>query len=301
MSHDDKNCRDWSLSAGKINRFQDASIERLVAISKQAHMVNAKVRIAGEWREYEADWIKHLVPSARSAIVGTNRIPHGDAAQALSGRGADEAEMNGDKSGPLPGVGTGTRTPTSAPLSSDASITDPNNKALIGKKENVSITPRTDGLMVSLLNTDSTEQQKAESLIDFARQIERELAEAKAALSVATSDAGQVAMMLLQNDRDGAMQWARDIKLEWKTDGTPRLKLSVDSARSATVAWHPVSEVPPHTGKHYIVTWTYPGNEPVVTLRYYSMAGVWESPYVTSWMHLPDPYELAATERTDHV
>jgi len=53
---------DWKLSGKKINDLQQSSIERLVRISKQAHFVNVRVRINGEWREFEADWIKHLEP-----------------------------------------------------------------------------------------------------------------------------------------------------------------------------------------------------------------------------------------------
>lgn len=52
---------DWELPAGKINELQQADIERLVAVCKQAHFINVRVRINGEWREIEADWIKHLV------------------------------------------------------------------------------------------------------------------------------------------------------------------------------------------------------------------------------------------------
>jgi len=54
--------RAWQLPAGKINELQQTSIERLVRMAKQAHFVNVRVRINGEWREFEADWIKHLEP-----------------------------------------------------------------------------------------------------------------------------------------------------------------------------------------------------------------------------------------------
>lgn len=59
----DGNTRGWTLDAARINRLQDESIERLVKRCKQAHFVNVQVRINGEWEEFEADWIKHLVPA----------------------------------------------------------------------------------------------------------------------------------------------------------------------------------------------------------------------------------------------
>lgn len=53
---------DWRLPSVKINELQQADIVRIVALCKQAHFVNVRVRINGEWREFEADWIKHLKP-----------------------------------------------------------------------------------------------------------------------------------------------------------------------------------------------------------------------------------------------
>ena len=53
-----------------------------------------------------------------SAIAPIKDSPCTSGAQALSGRGADEAEMKGDTSGPLPGAGTGTRTPASSTATS---------------------------------------------------------------------------------------------------------------------------------------------------------------------------------------
>lgn len=83
---------DWHLSAEHINRFQNASIERLVRLCKHAHYTNVKVRINGEWQEFEADWIKHMAPSSaesetarRFTGVGelerTGYIPAGSAAE----------------------------------------------------------------------------------------------------------------------------------------------------------------------------------------------------------------------------
>jgi hypothetical protein len=51
---------DWKLPAEKINRLQQASIERLVTRCKQAHYVDIVVRINGKYEVHQADWIKHL-------------------------------------------------------------------------------------------------------------------------------------------------------------------------------------------------------------------------------------------------
>jgi hypothetical protein len=55
---------DWRLDRSKINDLQQASIEQLVRMAKHAHFVNVRVRIDGEWRELEADWIKYLEPQS---------------------------------------------------------------------------------------------------------------------------------------------------------------------------------------------------------------------------------------------
>ena len=52
--------RNWHLSGDQINTLQDESIERLVRMCKQAHYVDVKVRINGEYQHFQADWIKHL-------------------------------------------------------------------------------------------------------------------------------------------------------------------------------------------------------------------------------------------------
>lgn len=50
----------WTLDHDKVNEFQLASIEKVVKRAKQAHYTNLKIRINGQWEEYEADWVKHL-------------------------------------------------------------------------------------------------------------------------------------------------------------------------------------------------------------------------------------------------
>jgi hypothetical protein len=52
---------DWNLSKKNINDLQQRSIDELVRRCKQAHFVNVRVRVNGEWEEFEADWLKHLV------------------------------------------------------------------------------------------------------------------------------------------------------------------------------------------------------------------------------------------------
>ena len=51
---------DWKLSADRINKLQQASIEALVRRCKQAHFVDVVVRINGKYEVFQADWIKHL-------------------------------------------------------------------------------------------------------------------------------------------------------------------------------------------------------------------------------------------------
>lgn len=51
---------DWRLSWEKINYLQEASIEELTRLAKQAHHVDVCVRINGEDRWFEIDWLKHL-------------------------------------------------------------------------------------------------------------------------------------------------------------------------------------------------------------------------------------------------
>ena len=37
------------------------SLEEIQAILNQAHFIQLKIRIDGEWREYEADYLKYLL------------------------------------------------------------------------------------------------------------------------------------------------------------------------------------------------------------------------------------------------
>ena len=55
----------WSLSPERINDLQHASIERTVKRCKQAHFVDVRIRINGDYEYEEADWIKHLKPEAK--------------------------------------------------------------------------------------------------------------------------------------------------------------------------------------------------------------------------------------------
>lgn len=52
--------RSWLLPGAKINSVQQDSIKRLVTLAKHAHHVDVIVRINGEDRAFQADWLKHL-------------------------------------------------------------------------------------------------------------------------------------------------------------------------------------------------------------------------------------------------
>lgn len=65
----------WRLPRRKINVVQQTSIEELVRVCKQAHFVNVRVRINGEWAEFEADWIKHLKPDPEGDHAEPERAP----------------------------------------------------------------------------------------------------------------------------------------------------------------------------------------------------------------------------------
>lgn len=66
----------WFLSASSINDIQCESVDKQIAICKQAHYTDLDVRINGQNQVHEADWIKHMVkvttppPSAVPEIVG---------------------------------------------------------------------------------------------------------------------------------------------------------------------------------------------------------------------------------------
>lgn len=44
-----------------MNEPQKETIKELQRILPQAHFINIKVRINGEWREYEADFLKEII------------------------------------------------------------------------------------------------------------------------------------------------------------------------------------------------------------------------------------------------
>lgn len=50
----------WCLTDARINEFQVATIDRLIARAGAAHYVNIEIRINGETEIYEADWLRHL-------------------------------------------------------------------------------------------------------------------------------------------------------------------------------------------------------------------------------------------------
>lgn len=54
----------WFLPAARINNLQQDSVREQIRLAKAAHYTNLRIRINGEWRELEADWIKHLTEQA---------------------------------------------------------------------------------------------------------------------------------------------------------------------------------------------------------------------------------------------
>lgn len=60
LSIDDKN----------INTLQVQSIQRVIARSKHAHMIDIKLRINGQDEWYEADWIKHITQTTELKCDG---------------------------------------------------------------------------------------------------------------------------------------------------------------------------------------------------------------------------------------
>lgn len=52
--------RVWCLTDAKINSLHADSIDRLIKRCKQAHYVDIRVRINGEYEWHEGDWLKHL-------------------------------------------------------------------------------------------------------------------------------------------------------------------------------------------------------------------------------------------------
>lgn len=43
-----------------LNEPMKKGMKKTISAAKHAHFTNVKIRINGEWREYEADWIKHI-------------------------------------------------------------------------------------------------------------------------------------------------------------------------------------------------------------------------------------------------
>lgn len=57
---DSREAEGWFLSRSSVNEPQTESIGKLIKRAKHAHFVDVRVRINGQWEEYQADWIKHL-------------------------------------------------------------------------------------------------------------------------------------------------------------------------------------------------------------------------------------------------
>jgi hypothetical protein len=49
------------MQEDNMNEPQKQTIEILKKILPKAHFINIRVRINGEWREYEADFLKELI------------------------------------------------------------------------------------------------------------------------------------------------------------------------------------------------------------------------------------------------
>lgn len=49
-----------TIDADTLNEPMRDGLERVIREAKQAHYTNVRIRINGEWREYEADWIKYI-------------------------------------------------------------------------------------------------------------------------------------------------------------------------------------------------------------------------------------------------
>lgn len=52
-----------------MNDLQKETIKELQKILPQSHFVNIKVRIDGEWREYEADFLKEILAGQVKPVV----------------------------------------------------------------------------------------------------------------------------------------------------------------------------------------------------------------------------------------
>lgn len=58
--HDGQQSEGWTLSAEPLNRLQHESIDRAIHLCRGAHYTNLHIRIDGQWKVLEADWMKHL-------------------------------------------------------------------------------------------------------------------------------------------------------------------------------------------------------------------------------------------------
>lgn len=52
---------EWRLTSERINELQIDSIRKTLPMLRAAHFTNLRIRIDGEWREIECDWLKHMV------------------------------------------------------------------------------------------------------------------------------------------------------------------------------------------------------------------------------------------------
>ena len=43
-----------------LNESMRESMIKTIQIAKRAHFTNIKIKINGEWKEFEADWVKHI-------------------------------------------------------------------------------------------------------------------------------------------------------------------------------------------------------------------------------------------------
>lgn len=57
----------YTLPGHCLNSIQRASIAELLKLAKQAHKIDVKLRINGEDRWFQADWLKSLTPNEVSA------------------------------------------------------------------------------------------------------------------------------------------------------------------------------------------------------------------------------------------
>jgi hypothetical protein len=64
----------WTLDGTRINDLQARSIRALIETCKAAHFTDVRVRINGEWRTFQADWIKHLVEATKGRAPDTRGV-----------------------------------------------------------------------------------------------------------------------------------------------------------------------------------------------------------------------------------